>query len=217
MRSLSYIGAEKITFPPKPDIQRNRHTYRRTDIIVYRVASLLKKRILTHNSKEFLTNWTGQKIRGDDSLFLWVILLIILALLILRSQKMLGFAAVRCLHVTLLMTTLVHSLLFSKRNYANSCFGKCCPCSWTKRQLFCSFLQCPRFLVAQLLNRRVKSILLSKHDFFQGCGSGSSKFGQCRSGSGSLTIKIKSPNFSKHISLISKSKILLIFKSEPKP
>ena len=35
---------------------------------------------------------------------------------------------------------------------------------------------------------------------------------------GSLTIKIKSPNFSKHIhsiSLISKSKILLIFKSEP--
>ncbi len=33
----------------------------------------------------------------------------------------------------------------------------------------------------------------------QGCGSvsGSSKFGQC--GSRSLTIKIKSPNFSKHI------------------
>ena len=29
------------------------------------------------------------------------------------------------------------------------------------------------------------------------CGSGSSKFGQC--GSGSLTIKIKSPNFSKNI------------------
>ncbi len=49
------------------------------------------------------------------------------------------------------------------------------------------------------------------------CGSGSSKFGQC--GSGSLTIKIKSPSFSKiiySISLISKSKILLIFKSEPK-
>ena len=36
-------------------------------------------------------------------------------------------------------------------------------------------------------------------------------------GSESLTIKIKSPNFSKNIySLISKSKILLIFKSEPK-
>ena len=37
---------------------------------------------------------------------------------------------------------------------------------------------------------------------------------------GSLTIKIKSLNFSKNIfsiSLISKSKILLIFKSEPKP
>ncbi len=52
----------------------------------------------------------------------------------------------------------------------------------------------------------------------QGCGSGSSKFGQC--GSGPFIIKTKLPNFSKHIysiSLISKSKILLIFKSEPKP
>ena len=39
MRTLSYIGAEKITFLPKPDI----HTYRRTDISVYRVASLLKR------------------------------------------------------------------------------------------------------------------------------------------------------------------------------
>ena len=38
MRALSLIGAEKITFPPKPD----RQTYRRTDISVYRVASLLK-------------------------------------------------------------------------------------------------------------------------------------------------------------------------------
>ena len=38
MRALSYIGAEKITSTPKPD----RHTYRRTDISVYRVASLLK-------------------------------------------------------------------------------------------------------------------------------------------------------------------------------
>ncbi len=66
MRALSYIGAEKITFPPKPDIhteqtdrqtnrhtdihtyihtdiQTYRHTYRRTDISVYRVASLLHK------------------------------------------------------------------------------------------------------------------------------------------------------------------------------
>ncbi len=47
MRALSYIGAEKITFPPKPDIQTYIHTayihtYRRTDISVYRVASLLK-------------------------------------------------------------------------------------------------------------------------------------------------------------------------------
>ncbi len=37
MRALSYVGADKITFPPKPD----RHTCRRTDINVYRVASLL--------------------------------------------------------------------------------------------------------------------------------------------------------------------------------
>ena len=49
MRALSYIGAEKITFPPKPDIQTDiytyRHTYRRTDIDVYRVPSLLKSNI----------------------------------------------------------------------------------------------------------------------------------------------------------------------------
>ena len=38
MRGLSYIGAEKITFPAKPD----RQTYRRTDISFYRLASLLK-------------------------------------------------------------------------------------------------------------------------------------------------------------------------------
>ncbi len=42
MRALSYIGAEKTTVPPKPDIQTDRHTYRWTDISVYRVASLLK-------------------------------------------------------------------------------------------------------------------------------------------------------------------------------
>ena len=42
MRALSYIGAEKITFPPKPDI----HTDGRRDISVYRVASLLKRRRL---------------------------------------------------------------------------------------------------------------------------------------------------------------------------
>ena len=34
--TLSQSGLEKITFPPKPDIQ--------TDISVYRVASLLKTR-----------------------------------------------------------------------------------------------------------------------------------------------------------------------------
>ena len=38
MRALSYIRTQKITFPPKHD----RQTYRRTDINVYRVASLLK-------------------------------------------------------------------------------------------------------------------------------------------------------------------------------
>ena len=38
MRALSYIGAEKITSPPKPD----RQTTRRKDISVYRVASQLK-------------------------------------------------------------------------------------------------------------------------------------------------------------------------------
>ena len=43
MRALSYIGAEKITFPPKPDRHTDRNTYRRTDISVYRVASLLKR------------------------------------------------------------------------------------------------------------------------------------------------------------------------------
>ena len=38
IRAITYIGAEKITFPPKPD----RETYRRMGISVYRVASLLK-------------------------------------------------------------------------------------------------------------------------------------------------------------------------------
>ena len=52
MRALSYIGAEKITFPPKPDIQTDRQKYihkdGQTDISVYRVASLLKN-IQTNN------------------------------------------------------------------------------------------------------------------------------------------------------------------------
>ncbi len=47
MRALSYIGAEKITFPPKPDRHTGRHTYRRTDISVYRVSSLLIRSYLT--------------------------------------------------------------------------------------------------------------------------------------------------------------------------
>ena len=36
--AISQLGAEKITFPPKPD----GHTDRRTDICFYRVALLLK-------------------------------------------------------------------------------------------------------------------------------------------------------------------------------
>ncbi len=31
MRALSYIGAEKMTFPPKPDGQTDRQTDRQTD------------------------------------------------------------------------------------------------------------------------------------------------------------------------------------------
>ena len=31
MRALSYIGAEKITFPPKPDRQTDIQTYIQTD------------------------------------------------------------------------------------------------------------------------------------------------------------------------------------------
>ena len=44
--AISQLGAEKIAYPPKPDIQR--HTYIQTDISVYRVASLLKMEIHTH-------------------------------------------------------------------------------------------------------------------------------------------------------------------------
>ncbi len=38
MKALSYIGAEKIMFPPKPDGQTDIQTERRTDISVYREA-----------------------------------------------------------------------------------------------------------------------------------------------------------------------------------
>ena len=60
MRALSYIVAEKITFPPKPDIQTvrqtDRQTYRRwTDISVYRVASLL-----TEQNLDMLINWHNE-------------------------------------------------------------------------------------------------------------------------------------------------------------
>ncbi len=43
IRAISQLWAEKITFPPKPDIQSYIHTDRRTDICFYRVALLLKK------------------------------------------------------------------------------------------------------------------------------------------------------------------------------
>ena len=39
---LSKLATEKIAFPPKPDRQTYIQTYRRTDISVCRVASLLK-------------------------------------------------------------------------------------------------------------------------------------------------------------------------------
>ena len=45
MKALSYIGAEKSRFPPKLDIQTDIHTDGRTDISVYKIASL-KKNIL---------------------------------------------------------------------------------------------------------------------------------------------------------------------------
>ena len=40
--AISQLGAEKIAFSPKPDRQTDRHTDGRTDISIYRVASLLK-------------------------------------------------------------------------------------------------------------------------------------------------------------------------------
>ena len=45
--AISQLGAEKITFPPKPDRQTDRRTY----ICFYRVALLLKKHV-TDKSKE---------------------------------------------------------------------------------------------------------------------------------------------------------------------
>ncbi len=40
--AISQLGAEKITFPPKPDGETDIQTDRRTDILVDRVALLLK-------------------------------------------------------------------------------------------------------------------------------------------------------------------------------
>ena len=41
MRALSYLRADKITFPPKHDGQTDGRTYGQ-NICIYRVASLLK-------------------------------------------------------------------------------------------------------------------------------------------------------------------------------
>ena len=52
-------------FPPKPDIQTDRHTYRRTDISVYRVASLLNIYVFNlekHLSAHFSTFLHNNKI-----------------------------------------------------------------------------------------------------------------------------------------------------------
>ena len=43
--AISQLETEKITFPPKPDRQTDRQTYGRTDISIYRVASLLKTKL----------------------------------------------------------------------------------------------------------------------------------------------------------------------------
>ena len=40
--AISQLGAEKITFPPKPDRQTDIQTDGRTDICFYRVPLLLK-------------------------------------------------------------------------------------------------------------------------------------------------------------------------------
>ncbi len=53
MRALSYIRAEKITFPPKPE----RQTYGQTDgHLLYRVALLLKIDYISQNGNGTVTN-----------------------------------------------------------------------------------------------------------------------------------------------------------------
>ncbi len=65
IRALSYIGAEKITFPPKPD----RKTYRRTDISVYRIASLLKRFLPQNNPWMDALGTTGKTFHGLTKLW----------------------------------------------------------------------------------------------------------------------------------------------------
>ena len=55
MRALSYIGTEKITLPLNLIYrQTDGHTYRRTDIKYYRVASLLKPTTESQQSRRFI-------------------------------------------------------------------------------------------------------------------------------------------------------------------
>ena len=62
MRALSHIGAEKITFPPKPD----RQTYGRTDFSIYRVAFLLKREIWNSKKVKRLS-YVEQSLRIDKA------------------------------------------------------------------------------------------------------------------------------------------------------
>ncbi len=48
--AISQLGAEKITFPPKPDGHTYSQTNRRTDICFYRVALLLKNCTLQNSA-----------------------------------------------------------------------------------------------------------------------------------------------------------------------
>ena len=63
MRALSYIGPEKITVPPKPDIHTYIQTDRRTDICFYRVTSLLKNCCLTDRMLKTNKRKTGYPVQ----------------------------------------------------------------------------------------------------------------------------------------------------------
>ena len=52
--AISQLGADKITFPPKPDGQTYLQTDKQTDICFYRVALLLKMNMLFFDAFDFL-------------------------------------------------------------------------------------------------------------------------------------------------------------------